>query len=127
MANTRKKSSTTEMKYADRINRTQVEIEQDQKDLNVAEAMNSLEMGILEVKGQMIKAEAQLKKRKSAITTAERKLESAKDSVPFDVNEILIARAEVKQSELDVKADEDVYEQYKSAHDYLVALKSELF
>jgi hypothetical protein len=122
-----KKNTPTTVKYADGISRSESELATDQKELNIAEAKNILEMGTLEVKGQMIKAESEVKSKQLSIDNAERKLQAAKFAVPFNVNSILSARAEVKQSKLDMETYQDKLSQIKEAYDYLVDLNAELF
>lgn len=121
------KKTTKPVKYADGINKSESEIEQDQKEFRVAEAKNILEMGTLDVKGKMIAAQSAVKSRQQKIDAATRKLELAKFATPFDVNAILQARAAIKQATLDMESDVDVFNQYEEAFKYLTELNSELF
>lgn len=124
MATTKAKQSA---KYADNINKSQEQINKDALETSVAEAQNNLEMGILDVKGQLISAESTLKRAKSGIAIAEKNLETAKYARPFNVNDILAARRAVLEAEAMTEQAQETYNQYKSAMDFLVELNKELF
>ena len=124
MATTKAKQSA---KYADNINKSQEQINKDTLETSVAEAQNNLEMGILDVKGQLISAESTLKRAKSGIAIAEKNLETAKYARPFNVNDILAARKAVLEAEVMTEQAQETYNQYKSAMDFLVELNKELF
>ena len=75
----------------------------------------------------MITAESEVKKAKTAVTTAERALEATKAAQPLNVQSILNARTSVKQAQLDATAKEEAHTELKEAYDFLTTLKTELF
>lgn len=122
-----KATKATIKKYAERINKSQDEIQEDLVETSIAEAKNQLELGTLEVKGQLIKAEAEMKQIKTAIATAQRDLENAKGAMPFKVNEILSCRTKIKKAEIELETKTENYNQIEEAFDYLTDLNAELF
>jgi chromosome segregation ATPase len=114
-------------KYADNINKSQEQINIDALETNIAEAKNNLEMGILDVKGQLITAESQVKRVKSAIASAEKKMDAVKYAVPFNVNNILAARKEVLEARASLEEAQEKYDQINSAMNFLVDMNKELF
>lgn len=120
-------AKTTTKTYAERISRTETEVAAENRELTVEQAQNTLEQGILSVKSQMISAESDAKKAKNAVSTAEKALEKTVEEVPLNVQNILDARTAVKQAQLDATSKDEAFNEFKAAHDYLVALKTELF
>jgi len=115
------------MKYSEGISRTEQEVSNEQKELDVNYAQNTLQQGILATKSDMIGKESTLKTVKNSVETAKRALESAKFANPFDVNVVLAKKTAVKQAESNVETAQEEYNHVKEAHDYLVALEQELF
>lgn len=120
-----KKATTA--KYKDLITKSETQIQAELVDLTVEQAANTLEQGTLSVKSQLISAESEVKKAEVAVATAERELDRTKSANPLNVQNILDARTNVQQAQLNVEAKKEAHEQLKSAYQFLVDLKSELF
>ena len=114
-------------KYANRIQKTDQDRKEESLGYEIAQAENNLDQGILAVKGQLIAEESSLNKSRNAVTVAQNALEKAKDSVPFDVQRILNARATVLQAEANLETQEEEYQQLVDAKKFLEDLKVELF
>ena len=115
------------MKYKELITKSEQEQQTEQVDLNVAQAQNTLEQGILSLKSQMIKQESEVKKYENLEKEAERTLESSKSCNPFNVQNILDARTNLEQAKLNTQAEKEAYNKIQEAHNYLETLKTELF
>jgi len=122
-----KKVTTTSAKYKDLITKSETQVQAELVDLTVEQAANTLEQGTLAVKSQLISAESEVKKAQVAVSTAERELDKTKSASPLNVQNILDARTDVQQATLNVQSKQESYEQLKSAYQFLVDLKSELF
>ena len=114
-------------KYKELITKSEEAEQVELVELEVSQAQNTLEQGILSVKSKLIGAESEAKTAKNAVVTATRKLEAAKATKPFNVQSILNARTAVTQAELDVTTANETYNEIKETFDYLTALSVELF
>lgn len=115
------------MKYKELITKSEQEQQSEQVELNVAQAQNTLEQGILSVKSEMLKQEAKVKQSENREKESERVLEASKSANPFSVQNILDARTNLEQAKLNTEAEKEAYTKIKEAHDYLETLKNELF
>lgn len=115
------------MKYKELITKSEQEQQTEQVDLNVAQAQNTLDQGILSVKSEMLKQEAKVKQSENREKDAERALETSKSANPFNVQNILDARTNLEQAKLNTEAEKEAYNKIQEAHNYLETLKTELF
>lgn len=123
MATTKKQQG-----YKTLITKTSTEVEAELVDLQVEQAANSFEQGLLSIKSQMISAESEVKKAKNTVSFAQKGFETAKSSKPeLLVQNLVNARTSVKQAELDLESKQEVYNELKSLFDDLSAIKIELF
>lgn len=114
-------------KYRDLLTRTKEEVQQELLDITVEQAENDLAQGILSIKGQALKAEAEYKKSLSDVASAQRRLDEAKSSNPFSVQAILDARGNVESYQLSSESLKAEYERLLDAQKYLESLREELF
>jgi len=120
-----KKATTS--KYLDLISKTSKDVEQELIDLSVEQAQNTLEQGTLSVKSELLKEQGLVKQAEINVGNAERDLNAAKASQPFNVQAILNARVQVLKAKQTVETATSSLKQVQDAYDYLVSLKTELF
>lgn len=120
-----KKATTS--KYLDLISKTYKDVEQELIDLSVEQAQNTLEQGTLSVKSELLKEQGLVKQAEINVGNAERDLNAAKASQPFNVQAILNARVQVLKAKQTVETATSSLKQVQDAYDYLVSLKTELF
>jgi len=120
-----KKATTS--KYLDLISKTSKDVEQELIDLSVEQAQNTLEQGTLSVKSELLKEQGLVKQAEINVGIAERDLNAAKASQPFNVQAILNARVQVLKAKQTVETATSSLKQVQDAYDYLVSLKTELF
>lgn len=120
-----KKATTS--KYLDLISKTSKDVEQELIDLSVEQAQNTLEQGTLSVKSELLKEQGLVKQAEINVGNAERDLNAAKASQPFNVQAILNARVQVLKAKQTVETATSSLKQVQDAYDYLVGLKTELF
>jgi hypothetical protein len=122
-----KTTKTAGEKYAALISKTDAEKSKEMLSLEVEQAENVLQQGTLSVKGQLIAQEGKVKQAQINVKKAEGALKATHGAAPFNVNNIISARVRVLESEQELAAQQEAYEELKGHFDYLVALKSELF
>jgi multidrug resistance efflux pump len=113
--------------YKSRITKSDSETQNELVDLNVEQAKNTLEQGILSIKSKMIEAQSEVKKAENNVKSAERELETIKSSTPFNVQYLLDARTAILQAEINLAAAKEVFGEFSSALDFLEETKVELF
>jgi len=108
-------------KYKDLITKTDSDVQAEQVDVNVQMAQNSLQQGILSTKSLVLSAQGKVKEAEVKLAQAKRNQESAKSSVPLNVQKLIDTFQATKQAELDV---ETATEAFKSTQEVLVHLQS---
>ena len=123
------------MKYKELITRTESEINYDEEikhlkellDLEVEKAANVLQQGTLSIKSKVLVAEGDVKQAEIEVNVAKQELEDSKALKPFNVQNIINARAAYLQAEENLKSYQETAIQIKETHNFLVQLAEELF
>jgi len=114
-------------KYKEGISITDAELAVEQLDLDVEQALNTLQQGILSVKSQAIKHSSPVKEGEVNIRKAERVLEESKYKNPLNIQQILDNRSHLEscKQKLNVLIDNATF--YNENLIYLENLEKELF
>jgi len=114
-------------KYVDLIQKSKEEVNAEMLPLEAEKAKNILEQGILSVKSQLLEAQGQVKRQEIAKKDADSATLVYKSARPFNVQNILDARAIAEESANALKGAKDHEKYIKETLDYLESLKTELF
>jgi hypothetical protein len=123
MATKTKKEAT----YKELITMSDSQIEAEQVDFSVERGKNTLEKGLLDVKGQAIDKESAVKSAELKVSDADKNIEKAKRSVPLDPNNLVKAYQAKKQAILDFEAAKEDYDNVKDVLTFLQTVEKQLF